>query len=308
VVRDLARRRPAGAPKPGVIMEISSDGFIIKCRCDTCGGDFEVSSRGYGPKRRPRKYCRPACKPSAQKRSKTIGQGRPSRAVHLRVRTITCPYCLKAFENDFGDRPNATYCSVECRYQQSLIREKEHRRSNPSQRKECAWCKVQFPQKRGNPIYCSRVCRIQAMNNRLSPVRSLQCRCCQQMFTHKGHGTPSTCSTACKKALSFVASNPLCSLTDARSAFASKEAAAGCSACGRGRVTMKDGRDGLVVDHCHQTGRIRGILCSNCNKIEGLASGDSRILRLLADWMDRTATLNEARPPSPLPGGGSGGL
>lgn len=43
----------------------------------------------------------------------------------------------------------------------------------------------------------------------------------------------------------------------------------------------------LVVDHCHYTGTVRGILCSKCNVAIGLAANDPDILRGLANYLER---------------------
>lgn len=49
-----------------------------------------------------------------------------------------------------------------------------------------------------------------------------------------------------------------------------------CAICGT--TACVSGR-GLAVDHCHETGRVRGILCSLCNA--GLAKFRDDKLRLL---------------------------
>ena len=51
----------------------------------------------------------------------------------------------------------------------------------------------------------------------------------------------------------------------------------GCAICKKnnpGRV----GSNYFSVDHCHVTGKIRGLLCQNCNLALGLADDDPKIL------------------------------
>lgn len=44
-----------------------------------------------------------------------------------------------------------------------------------------------------------------------------------------------------------------------------------CAACGE---PFRNARGEPHVDHCHETGRVRGILCRGCNYAEGTLQGD----------------------------------
>ncbi|HEX5203453.1 MAG TPA: endonuclease VII domain-containing protein [Actinoplanes sp.] len=52
----------------------------------------------------------------------------------------------------------------------------------------------------------------------------------------------------------------------------------------------------LVVDHCHRTGRVRGLLCATCNLMIGIASDSPEVLRAAAAYLSRSPT------PAPRPG------
>lgn len=41
------------------------------------------------------------------------------------------------------------------------------------------------------------------------------------------------------------------------------------------------------VDHCHKTGKIRGILCSNCNRALGLLKDDLSRIKRLEGYLNR---------------------
>lgn len=43
----------------------------------------------------------------------------------------------------------------------------------------------------------------------------------------------------------------------------------------------------LAVDHCHDTGAVRGLLCANCNRGIGLLKDNPEWLRRAADYIEK---------------------
>jgi len=63
-----------------------------------------------------------------------------------------------------------------------------------------------------------------------------------------------------------------------------------CEICGEPQVPDRHGkRATLVTDHDHKTGRIRGFLCSGCNKALGGFKDNPRTMRAAADYIERTS-------------------
>ena len=59
-----------------------------------------------------------------------------------------------------------------------------------------------------------------------------------------------------------------------------------CASCG---TTGEEGRyKNMAVDHCHTTGKIRGILCANCNRALGLVGDTSKGVRKLLKYIEET--------------------
>ena len=54
-----------------------------------------------------------------------------------------------------------------------------------------------------------------------------------------------------------------------------------CAACGRHQTEFKSR---LAVDHNHETGEVRGLLCTNCNTIWGLSGENADILLKIIDY------------------------
>lgn len=44
----------------------------------------------------------------------------------------------------------------------------------------------------------------------------------------------------------------------------------------------------LAVDHCHLTGKVRGLLCTNCNQAIGKLKDDAQLLRNAINYLEVT--------------------
>ncbi len=55
-----------------------------------------------------------------------------------------------------------------------------------------------------------------------------------------------------------------------------------CAICGGVDKTRR-----LAVDHCHETGLVRGLLCRNCNVGIGNLRDDSKLCRAAAEYLER---------------------
>jgi len=43
----------------------------------------------------------------------------------------------------------------------------------------------------------------------------------------------------------------------------------------------------LYVDHCHTTGKVRGLLCATCNSILGFCNDDVELLKRSIDYLKK---------------------
>lgn len=67
-----------------------------------------------------------------------------------------------------------------------------------------------------------------------------------------------------------------------------------CACCGRPETQQIKGETRwLCVDHCHASGAIRDLLCSNCNKGLGLFADKPVLLRKAAEYLERHASKSD---------------
>ena len=57
-----------------------------------------------------------------------------------------------------------------------------------------------------------------------------------------------------------------------------------CDSCG---LAFGDGNSRQVIDHCHETGKMRGALCNGCNAAEGYAGGIEGLKKLIS-YLEQT--------------------
>ena len=61
-----------------------------------------------------------------------------------------------------------------------------------------------------------------------------------------------------------------------------------CAICRGPEKKTRDGRvQRLCVDHCHETGEVRGLLCHSCNVALGLLRDNPELIRQAAEYVER---------------------
>jgi len=61
-----------------------------------------------------------------------------------------------------------------------------------------------------------------------------------------------------------------------------------CKLCKRPETRKQNNKiKQLCVDHCHRTGKVRGLLCHNCNTAIALFSDDPELLRKAAEYLEK---------------------
>ncbi|HHJ3231204.1 TPA: endonuclease VII domain-containing protein [Vibrio parahaemolyticus] len=67
-----------------------------------------------------------------------------------------------------------------------------------------------------------------------------------------------------------------------------------CAICGGEGFVMKAcHKVKLVVDHCHLTGKVRGLLCHNCNRALGLLQDDKGSLSKAIAYLEGAETIRK---------------
>lgn len=68
-----------------------------------------------------------------------------------------------------------------------------------------------------------------------------------------------------------------------------------CAICQQPETITRNGKPRwLAVDHCHGSGKIRGLLCGRCNPMIGYANDDVAILRAAIAYLERHAAAHSS--------------
>lgn len=190
------------------------------------------------------------------------------------VLPATCGVCGLTLSLDRD--PRRIYCSRVCVERSRGIRKRAARIRRAV---TCELCGGSLAAKRPQARFCSRRCADGFRNGKLAAeVLAGRPPC-----THCGGPLPPHAKRFCSRLCSMGHRRPeKYGLTrDGLAALLAQHES--CAICG----TDRWGAKGPQVDHDHATGRVRGVLCVNCNTMIGHAGDDPARLRAAVRYLTR---------------------
>lgn len=176
-------------------------------------------------------------------------------------------------------------CSEECRVIGRKAAMKRHILKRPTTEKQigkCKLCFAEFVMKKSGTVYCSDLCRSRSRQEKLR-ARTEQFRKCMKcgidVPVRAGYPICANCKIDKRDAIKARRKEELrryrkYGITEQEYFDLFNQQNNCCAICFSNEATKK----GWQIDHCHVTGKVRGILCHHCNTAIGQFKDDPNLL------------------------------
>lgn len=180
-------------------------------------------------------------------------------------------------------KSNAEYCSRKCI---DAERTKRRRAANHYETMGCHQCGKTLLRKRSDARFCSEACGQIWHNQNMRAKRSADRAAIEVPCKVCGANVKPPRRTYCSDQCHAEARTPdKYGLTITEFKVLLDARGGSCGICG----TSDWGIKGPQIDHDHETGAVRGILCVNCNNALGRMHDDTARLRAAAAYLERHA-------------------
>lgn len=205
--------------------------------------------------------------------------------------------CRNCGREIVGRDRRALFCGRECK---EKFRDAARSRAALLRRTDrvCPQCGRTFTPTRGHAVVCSRDCGVAWTNAKRQAVKKAKwlaakqpCRRCGATIPDDKRAGSLYCSADCKKlardarwrlrAPGYMRHH-LYGITPEEYAALLDRQLGRCAIC---RADSAGGRGGWHVDHDHNTGKVRGLLCHSCNLGLGHLKDDPALLRAAMEYL-----------------------
>jgi uncharacterized C2H2 Zn-finger protein len=197
-------------------------------------------------------------------------------------RFLVCPVCSIEFATH---KINQKFCSQVCSVTNNRAETAAKREAAKIKSRECLGCGNAF-EPVGRQRFCTLRCgkRIQARNRLglVGPELRRPCWWCHEEF-FATDGRKLYCSDHCAAFVKSLWNVSKYGITrdDYRDSWYRQNGV--CAVCKQPERTARNHL--LSVDHDHETGRFRGLLCSHCNRAIGLLQDDPAVIIAAANYL-----------------------